>query len=281
MRQIPSFQRVVTALAAISVLTATVASGQTVATNFEELRLKVKPGDTVLLTVDGAEQKVRILDLTSSSLAISLDGGRRELRERDVIRIRQRRPDALKNGALIGFLVGAAGSTAGAVTMASPTGSCKGRCVTANVLFGGGLGVVAGLGIDAVIQGWKVIYAADGGRQSGIVERPSRVLRQVRATPSLRRPSTRLMEADDTHPLPWVASLSRSARVPQATEPRNWIQKHPVLFGTMAGFGAGFLIGYLPGDDAVFDDFTDEFNGLVLGGAGAGAGALVGWAVSR
>jgi hypothetical protein len=62
---------------------------------------------------------------------------------------------------------------------------------------------------------------------------------------------------------------------------RNWIQRHPVLFGTLVGFGTGFLIGYLPGDDAIFEDFTAEFNGLVLGGIGAGAGALVGWGVSR
>ena len=57
---------------------------------------------------------------------------------------------------------------------------------------------------------------------------------------------------------------------------RSWIGRHPVLFGTLAGFGAGFLIGYLPGDDGVFDDFVAEFNGLVLGGVGAGVGALVG-----
>jgi hypothetical protein len=57
---------------------------------------------------------------------------------------------------------------------------------------------------------------------------------------------------------------------------RSWIGRHPVLFGTLVGFGSGFLIGYLPGDDAVFDDFVASFNGLVLGGVGAGTGALVG-----
>lgn len=68
------------------------------------------------------------------------------------------------------------------------------------------------------------------------------------------------------------------ARPRQQREPqkRSWIGRHPVLFGTMVGFGAGFLIGYLPGDDGVFDDFTAEFNGLVLGGAGAAVGAGIG-----
>jgi hypothetical protein len=33
---------------------------------------------------------------------------------------------------------------------------------------------------------------------------------------------------------------------------------------------------YLPGDDAVFDDFTAGFNGMVMGVIGAGTGATVG-----
>lgn len=69
-------------------------------------------------------------------------------------------------------------------------------------------------------------------------------------------------------------------RQPAAGEP-GWIKRHSVLFGTLVGFGAGFLAGYLPGDDAVFDDFSAGFNGLVLGGAGAAGGALIGWAASR
>lgn len=56
----------------------------------------------------------------------------------------------------------------------------------------------------------------------------------------------------------------------------SWIGRHPVLFGTLVGFGSGFLVGYLPGDDGVFDDYAASFNGLVLGGVGAGTGALVG-----
>ena len=76
----------------------------------------------------------------------------------------------------------------------------------------------------------------------------------------------------------FAAVRNSAARERQKPEPqkRNWIGRHPVLFGSMVGLGGGFLIGYLPGDDGVFDDFTAEFNGLVLGGAGAGIGAMVG-----
>lgn len=71
------------------------------------------------------------------------------------------------------------------------------------------------------------------------------------------------------------------AQQPSAQQRRSWIGRHPVLFGTLVGFGAGYLIGYLPGDDAVFYDFTAEFNGMVLGGVGAGAGALTGALVGQ
>ncbi len=52
--------------------------------------------------------------------------------------------------------------------------------------------------------------------------------------------------------------------------------KHPVLFGTLIGFGSGFLVGYIAGDDGVFYDFTAGANGVMLGGIGAGIGAGVG-----
>lgn len=72
------------------------------------------------------------------------------------------------------------------------------------------------------------------------------------------------------------ALRTRQQPVPQK---RRWIGRHPVVFGTLVGFGAGFLIGYVPGDDGVFDDFVASFNGLVVGGIGAGAGAAIGAAV--
>ena len=88
-------------------------------------------------------------------------------------RIRQRLPDSRKNGALIGSLVGAAASVAGAKALESPAGSCTGGCVAANVLIGGGLGALVGLGIDALIQGRKDIYVKGGSQASrDVVTRP-------------------------------------------------------------------------------------------------------------
>jgi hypothetical protein len=78
-----------------------------------------------------------------------------------------------------------------------------------------------------------------------------------------------------TRPIAVGISVGRARQQPPQQK-RSWIGRHPVIFGTLAGFGAGFLIGYLPGDDAVFDDFTAGFNGWVLGGVGGGTGAAIG-----
>jgi hypothetical protein len=145
-------------------LMAAPAAAQTIASTFGELRFKVEAGQTVYVTDDSGspEQEARILDLTGSVLAVSIDGVRRELVETNVRRIRQRVPDSRTNGALIGSLVGAAGSTGGAIAMASPAGSCSGGCVAVNVLLGGGVGALVGLGIDALIQARKDIYSRGG-----------------------------------------------------------------------------------------------------------------------
>ena len=162
------------AFLALTMLMMGSASAQAVATSFEELRFKVKAGDTVFVTDDSgtSEREARILDLTSSLLTVSIGGVRDELVESKVKRIRQRLPDSRKNGALIGFLVGAAGSTAGAIAMASPSGSCTGGCVAANVLYGGGIGALVGLGIDALIQGRKDIYVRGGQASLALDLRP-------------------------------------------------------------------------------------------------------------
>jgi len=170
------------ALVALVVLMAAPVTAQTVAASFEELRFKVKPGDTVYVTDDSgkSEQVARVLDLTSSSLAVSIDGVRRDLLESSVTRIRQRLPDSRKNGALIGFLVGAAITTGGAKAMASPPGSCTGGCVAVNVLFGGGVGALVGLGVDALIQGRKDIYVRGSAAPPGIVVLNPFVLSQAK-----------------------------------------------------------------------------------------------------
>jgi hypothetical protein len=161
---------------AVMVMMVTPVMGQTVASSFDELRFKVKAGDTVYVTDDkgGPEQQGRIVDLSPTALAVSIDGVRRDMVESDVRRIRQRLPDAMWNGALIGFLVAAVGSTVVGKALESPAGSCDSGCITQGVLYSGGLGALAGLGIDALVQGRKDIYVRGASRSSrALVVRPS------------------------------------------------------------------------------------------------------------
>ncbi len=62
---------------------------------------------------------------------------------------------------------------------------------------------------------------------------------------------------------------------------RSWIGRHPVLFGTLVGFGAGFAYGYKTGDPSArncpgCDNLTPETKGVLFGGIGAGIGAVAG-----
>ena len=89
-------------------------------------------------------------------------------------------------------------------------------------------------------------------------------------------------ESREVSPFQRSTALSTSRlTAPQhtGTRKRSWIRRHPVLLGTLVGFGGGFAIGYMAGDDGIFDDFTAGFNGVVLGAIGAGTGAAVGAAV--
>ena len=66
--------------------------------------------------------------------------------------------------------------------------------------------------------------------------------------------------------VPWSATQAPSPK-------QNWVRRHPVRTAAIAGAVSGFAIGWAAGDDAVFDDFTGEFNGVLLGSICAGAGA--------
>ena len=57
----------------VALVSAVSAHAQTVATNFDELRLKVKAGDTVyVIEGNGEERRARVLELAPSSLAVSI-----------------------------------------------------------------------------------------------------------------------------------------------------------------------------------------------------------------
>lgn len=133
------------------------AEAQGIAANFQELRLLVRPGDTVVVTdTAGREIRGRIAELSPQTLGLAMDGARRDLLEVDVVTIRQRRGDSLGNGALWGLGIGAGLALVG---MAATCSDCfhEGWALLVTGLYGG-MGAGIGVGVDALITRPSVVY---------------------------------------------------------------------------------------------------------------------------
>lgn len=142
------------------------AAAQGIATSYQELRLLVRAGDKVTV-VDHTGQKVsgRITDLSSTSLALVVDGRPREWRETEVATITQRRGDSLTNGALIGLGTGAGISAIGiAISSANDVyDDVNAGEVAAVIALYAAIGAGIGAGIDALISRHRVIFERESG----------------------------------------------------------------------------------------------------------------------
>jgi hypothetical protein len=84
------------------------AAAQTVPGTFKDMQFLVKAGDRVTI-IDAAGAKItgRISELDASTLSIASAAGPHRFTQDDVVVVRQRRADPLKNGAVIGAVIGA------------------------------------------------------------------------------------------------------------------------------------------------------------------------------
>ena len=141
---------------------ATSAQAQELAGTFEQLRVLVKAGDTVTVT-DTAGRPVRgkLINLSSSSLSLNVSGTNREFQRADVNQITKRGSDSLKNGALIGMAVGGSLAAVGVALMAAGGEADAGLMAGAALIYSG-IGAGIGVGVDALIEGQRVIYANPG-----------------------------------------------------------------------------------------------------------------------
>jgi hypothetical protein len=128
------------------------------ATSFEQLKLLVKPGDTVTVRESSGQiTKGKIAAMTGSSLRLVSGSGIRDMADRDVVEVRQRRGDSLGNGAINGAIAGAAFGTLSAFLGDCLSDPCAGeRVAVIGVVTGLGAGI--GVGIDALIIKTKVVY---------------------------------------------------------------------------------------------------------------------------
>jgi hypothetical protein len=141
-------------------------------TDTEKIRARVKHGQKVSITDDqGQEIKGRISTMTADGLTILVDGQSADVPYDRIVRI-DRPNDILKNGALIGFGVGAALGVLAMASYSEPEGCQAVRAwgcgepsaggMFAGTLLLGGLGTAVGVGIDALIRRDSKIYQRGG-----------------------------------------------------------------------------------------------------------------------
>jgi len=151
-------------IAALLLLIAASAEAQQFVGTFDQLRVLVKPGDTLTIT-DGTGQRMqgKLTQLSASSLVLDVSGALRQFQDTDVDTIEKRGPDSLKNGALIGL--GIAGGL-GTLAIASAATSDEAGFVAVAALLYAGIGAGIGTGIDALIEGRRVIYAGSNSTRT-------------------------------------------------------------------------------------------------------------------
>src|SRR5262245_60347776 len=150
----------------LSMGSAGVAAAQTVPSSFKDMQFLVKPGDRVTVVDEtGAKITGRISELDASTLSIAAAAGPRRFTEDDVMVVRQRRADPLKNGARIGAAVGAG---MGLITELSCGGNDEycgqaGWVTLGSTLWGLGVGVFT----DALLKTPTAVFRRGPRTMSG------------------------------------------------------------------------------------------------------------------
>ena len=136
-----------------AVTTASLTEAQTVE-SFDRLALLVNQGDRLTVTDRaGEELQGRLVDLTPTTLSLQIDDGLHDLAEANVSLVRRRQRDSLKNGALLGFMAGAA-------IAASLTSATHPFIRMSAMSLFGAAGIGIGVGFDAFVQDSRVVYRA-------------------------------------------------------------------------------------------------------------------------
>lgn len=152
------------AVLAISLACPAAALGQRPANSFANLPLLVRPGDRIqVIDRAGREVRGRIAQLSPAAIRLSADGREEEIREEDVVLIRQQRADSLLNGTLIGAGIGAG---AGLLMEAACSGDSycaeapNGQAFVGGMVWGAGIGLL----VDVLKKTPRDVFRASPGR---------------------------------------------------------------------------------------------------------------------
>ena len=168
---------------------ATPVRAQEIATSFDQLRVLVKPGNTLAVKdAAGRETKGKLLTLSASSLELSVGQTTRTFAESEVQAVSQQRHASFGTGAKWGFFIGAGlGALAGigAAVEGYTAGESVGWAFLGAGLYGG-LGAGVGVGVSALIRGSHVVYAGRPASSTKLALSPILFDRRKGAAVSLR-----------------------------------------------------------------------------------------------
>jgi hypothetical protein len=137
-----------------------------VPSSFDQLRVLTAPGRRVsVVDASGNRYTGTIAELSSALLTVRVGNELRQLREADVVMLRQRRDDTLRNGALWGLGAGAVGGFL-------PCGRCHVGPGLMMAGIAGGLGAGVGVGIDAIIRGQATVFQRAGASGTKVTVAP-------------------------------------------------------------------------------------------------------------
>lgn len=138
-----------------------------VARSFTELKSRIKPGATIFITDSaGREVSGRLSELSDTSLNLLLADKRQAFMQADVGLVRQRQPDSLWNGLLIGM---AAGVTPAVYWWVADPNECGNSVCMDDLTIGVVEGALIGLAIDAAIKRKVVVYRSQSSSSTGAV----------------------------------------------------------------------------------------------------------------
>jgi hypothetical protein len=134
---------------------------QPVTDTFEQLGSVMRTGDRIFVTDQaGRITEGTLAGLTASSLALLVNGSQRQWGQSEVLEVR--RPDALSNGMQIGAWIGLGMGLAGALALGPLFDNERSddglRAFLVMGTLGTGIGVVAGAGIDAALNGRILLF---------------------------------------------------------------------------------------------------------------------------